>query len=162
MHLFRIGVAAPRGVQVRWGGVKGGYTENNNIFSPSKQRDICALVCMLWHNDFIVYVCGCATDFTLLIIFRLCPLHPLYHSLPPLPLPLSCYVCLFFYTDWCIFRSVLTRLEPCGFGFGFGFGPLLFGSHCGFLPLAHAKQKRGGHSQIEFCGTRATLSTKKV
>lgn len=83
-------------------------------------------------------------------------------SLLSLPLPLSCYVCLFFYTDWCIFRSVLTRLEPCGFGFGFGFGPLLFGSHCGFLPLAHAKQKRGGHSQIEFCGTRATLSTKKV
>lgn len=140
MHLFRIGVAAPRGVQVRWGGVKGVYTENNNIFSPSKQRDICALVCMLWHNDFIVYVCGCATDFTLLIIFRLCP----FPALSPLPLPLSCYVCLFFYTDWCIFRSVLTRLEPCGFGFGFGFGPLLFGSHCGFLPLAHAKQKRGG------------------
>lgn len=77
---------------------------------------------------------------------------PSVPSLLSLPLPLSCYVCLFFYTDWCIFRSVLTRLEPCGFDFGFGFGPLLFGSHCGFLPLAHAKQKRGATRKLSFAG----------
>lgn len=96
----------------------------------------------------------------LFFAFALFPL-----SLSPPPLSLLCCVCLFFYTDWCIFRSVLTRLEPCGFGFGLG--PLLFGSQCGFLPLAHAKQK-GGTRKLSFAGgrksngTRATLAQRSA
>lgn len=116
--------------------------------------------------------CGCATDFTLLIIFRLCLFSThLSHSFC-ISLSLVC-VCSLFYTDWCIFRSILMRLEPCGFGFGFsygfGIGPLFFGSHCGFLPLAHAKQIEGGlkggnTGKLSFAsgrksnGTRATLT----
>lgn len=142
----------------RW--CQAGATLKTIIFSVHRSKEIYVCLCLLWHNDFIVYVCGCATDFTLLIIFRLCPF-------PPFPLCLLCCVCLFFYTDWCIFRSVLTRLEPCGFGFGFDLGPLLFGSQCGFLPLAHAKQK-GGTRKLSFAGgrksngTRATLAQRSA
>lgn len=102
-------------------------------------------------RHFIVYVCGCATDFTLLIISSPLPFMQLPLSLS-LSLCLSLFVSVYvFYTDWCIFRLVLTRLEPCGFGFGIQGSGFRLGcsASCGFLPLAHAKQKG---LQIEFCG----------
>lgn len=128
-----------------------------------------------------LFMCGCATDFTLLIIFRLCPFlcpSPSLSRYAAVSVCLSQRVCVcsLFYTDWCIFRSVLMRPEPCGFSFGFGFGfgfgigPLLLGTHCGFLPLAHAKRKtkKGGTRKLSFAsgrksnGTRATLATHRT
>lgn len=146
MHLFRIGVVASKGCAE--GVPSGCYTENNNIFSPSKQRDICVLVYVVAQRFHCLCVWVCHrfyfTDY----------FSPLPFSPSPL-LSLLCCVCLFFYTDWCIFRSVLTRLEPCGFGLG----PLLFGSQCGFLPLAHAKQK-GGTRKLSFAGGRKSNGTR--
>lgn len=156
---------------------KGGLaaTLKTIIFSVHRSRQ-------RYMYDFIVYVCECVWVWVCHRFYFTDYFSPLPFLYPSLSLflylsPSLVCVCSLFYTDWCIFRSILMRLEPCGFGFGFGFGfsfgfgigPLFFGSHCGFLPLAHAKQIEGGlrgvnTGKLSFAsgrksnGTRATLT----
>lgn len=148
MHLFRIGVVASKGCAE--GVPSGCYTENNNIFSPSKQRDICVLVYVVAQRFHCLCVWVCHrfyfTDY-----FSPLPFSP---SPPPLSLVLRVFVLL----HWLVY-----------FPFGFDapramwlwlwLGAAAFRQSVWLFTFSTCKTK-GGTRKLSFAGGRKSNGTR--